>query len=240
MSLRTVYGTLVRESLDLSEVRVARQPRCLYGLSYQTLPLSGQETGYIRRVMELAQDLPVIMPVWTEPTKIIEAANAGETSVAVDDLKPTLFSVLYDFAIIWESYQQWEIVSVGTPSSGGSSVMRLIDPISKTYPVGTLIFPILIGKLARSGAHNITDEHGVSSPDFSETWHGLTDQSKIEIRAEYQCKQRLMAQGDAGPICLLTAGGLTLMAQTGTRVLFVADGSVLRTTDGLNVKAKRI
>jgi hypothetical protein len=177
VSLRTIYSTLIRESLDLSEVRIAKQPRCLYALRYSTLPLTGQETGYIRRVLEMAQALPIIMPVWTEASKLTTAAGVGDNILQVDTTFPTLLSVLYDYVIVWKDFAHWEIVATDNP---GTNEITLDDEIQNAYPVGSLVMPILIGKMPRPATPQITDEHGTHSVNFEERFHGLTDQSVVE------------------------------------------------------------
>src|SRR5688500_1240545 len=94
VGLRTIYNTIVRESLNLNEERISRYPRCLYGIRYRTLPLDAQEAGYIRRVLQLAQSLPVIMPVWTESCKLLANAAIGAEEISVDTTDSTLFTVL--------------------------------------------------------------------------------------------------------------------------------------------------
>ena len=177
INFRTIYQTIVKEALDLGEERQGRVPRSLFAIRYQTLPLTGQETGYIRRVLELAQALPIIMPVWTEPSKLLTAAVPTDTVLAVDDTFPTILSVLYDYVIIWKDYRTWEVLAT---SDFDDESITLADAVQGTYPAGTLVMPILIGKLPRAEAKNITDEHGVASPDFEEIFHGLTDQSVVE------------------------------------------------------------
>lgn len=174
---RTIYSTIIRESLDTSEERLARFPRSLFGIRYQTLPLDGQETGYIRRVMELAQALPIIMPVWTEASKLTAPVLSGATSLPVDDSYPTLLSVLYDYVIVWKDYRTWEVLATDNP---GSTVITTLDATVNNYPAGALVMPILIGKLPRMGSRQITDEHGRHQVDFEERFHGLTDQSIVE------------------------------------------------------------
>lgn len=179
ISLRTIYNTIVKEALDLGEERQGRVPRSLFGIRYQTLPLTGQATGYIRRVMELAQALPIVMPVWTEPSKLMAGVGIGATTLLTDDTSPTLFSVLHDYVIIWQDYKTWEVLAISALAALGDSI-TLADATTRAYPAGTLIYPILIGKLPRAESKNITDEHGVASPDFEETFNGLTDQSVVE------------------------------------------------------------
>lgn len=193
--LRTIYGTHVREKLDLSETRYGRQPRSLFGLQYTTLPLDGQETGYIRRVMELAQGLPVIMPVWTEASKLTVASGIGDTLLTVDDTYPTLLSVLYDYVIVWQDYKTWEILAL---ASFDNETLTLTDPVGRVYPVGTLVMPILIGDLKRPPASQLTDEHGQHNVQFVEVFNGgLTDQSVVEDFSELTVFETYLSYTDA-------------------------------------------
>lgn len=177
VNLRTIYNTLVREALDNGEERQTRFPRCLYGLRYQTLPLEGQETGYIRRVLELAQALPVIMPVWTEGCRLLAEAGIGDSVLSVDDTDPTLFSVLTDYVIIWSDFKTWEVLAVDEISG---DEITLSDVTTRVWPAGTVIFPILIGYLERNEQRQLTDQHGVHAVSFEERFNGLTYQGTIE------------------------------------------------------------
>lgn len=180
VSLRTLYKTIIRESLDLSEERIAKFPRSLFGIQYRTLPLTGPETGYIRRVMELSQHLPVVMPVWTDACKLTVACGFGDNALQVETTFPTVFPVLWDYVIVWKDYKTWEILAVADPGDIDTLLITLGDEVQAAYPVGTLVMPILIGKMARPPANQITDEHGKHQVDFEERFHGLTDQSVVE------------------------------------------------------------
>lgn len=177
VTLRTLYQTLIRESLDLSEERQERQPRCLYGIRYRPLTLSGQETGYIRRVLELAQAMPVVMPVWTEACMILANAGAGATTLTVDDTSQTLFPVLRDYVFIFRDFKTWEVLEIDSISAGE---ITLAEPTAFAWQTGDFVYPILIGKLPRSNMKAATDIHASQDVDFEERFNGLTDQSLVE------------------------------------------------------------
>lgn len=177
VKLRTLYRTIISEALDTSEERHGTRPRCLYGLRYQTLTLSGQEAGYIRRVIELSQALPVVMPVWMDKTKLQTQVTAGATTLAVDDTQYGLFSTLHSYALLWRSFNEWEVLEV---TGVEANEITLGDAVTQTWPVGTMVIPILIGKLNRGEHRHITDEHGTFGVDFEERFNGLTDQSVAE------------------------------------------------------------
>jgi hypothetical protein len=179
--LRTIYATKFFEGLDTSEERHGRQPRCLYGLRYQTLGLSGQETGYIRRVLDLAQGMPVGIPAWTEAARLTAQANVGATTLAVDHLAPTLWEVLPDYVLIIATnereipiFNQWEVLQVTTLTDLS---ITLTEPTTRAWPVHSWALPLLIGRLPRAPHAQVTDIHGVLQVDFEERFHGLTDQS---------------------------------------------------------------
>lgn len=178
VGLRTIFNTLVREALDTSEERQARWPRSLYGLRYQTLPLDGQETGYIRRVMELAQALPVIMPVWTDGCRLLANAASGATVLSVDDTDPTLFSVLADYVIVWSDFKTWEVLEVA--DIAGDEI-TLADATTLDWDAGAMVYPILIGYLERNEQRQLTDEHGVHSVAFEERFNSITNQGLVEV-----------------------------------------------------------
>ncbi len=177
VSLRTQYDTLIREALDTTEERQGRRPRCLYGLHYSTLSLTAQETGYIRGVVERAQAMPVGMPVWTDPAKILVDSESGATELTVDDISYTLFQVLTDYVMIWNDFETWEVLAI---ESMAADTIVLSEPTTQDWPTGTMVFPILFGKLPRATTRQLTDAHGVFHVDFEERFNGLTDQSETE------------------------------------------------------------
>jgi hypothetical protein len=179
--LRTIYQTVVLESLDTGEERFARRPRCMYGLRFSPLTLSGQESGYIRRIMELAQALPVAMPVWTQETKLTADLAAGATVLAVDDTNDTLFSVLRSYAIIWRDFKTWEVLEVADIDGGE---ITLDEATTFDWRPGDLVLPILIGRLPRPRQRAATDVNADLQIDFEERFNGLTDQSIVEVAIE--------------------------------------------------------
>jgi len=172
------YGDIVTEALDTSEERIGTRPRPLYKLTYQTLTLTGQEMGYIRRVMELAQSMPMLMPVWHDYVPLTEAASIGETVLSVDDVGNTLWAVLVDYAILWESFKSWEVVQLVAPPSG--TTLTLSSGLVSNWPEGTRVMPVLIGDVDRATVTHLTDINADVPVKFMETFNQLTDQSRNE------------------------------------------------------------
>lgn len=173
------YHTIICEALDLSEERFGRYPRCLFGLTYKTLPLRGQETGYIRQVLELAQEMPLALPVWTEGAKLTADIAAVVTSLPVDDTTVTLFTVLHQFAIIWRDYLTWEIVQVTAVNANSLTITATLSAWKK----GDTVFPLAVGFIPRPAAQQLTDEHGVMQVEFIEKFIAEYDQSIAETSA---------------------------------------------------------
>lgn len=175
--LQCLYRTIIKEALDTSEERRGGRPRCLYGISFQTLSLTGTEQGYLRRILELAQAMPIVMPVWTEQCRLTVNASGGSTSLTVDDTDETLFSVLVDYVLLWTSYNRWEVLEIQEVEA---NTITLAEATSGSFAAGSMVVPILIGKLPRQNLRQITDENGVFRVDFEERFNGLTDQSLVE------------------------------------------------------------
>lgn len=210
VTLRLLYQTLIREALDLSEERQERQPRCLYGIRYQPLTLSGQETGYIRRVIEMAQALPVVMPVWTEACMILADAAAGATSLSVDDTTQTLFPVLFDYVFLFRDFKTWEVLEID--SVEGDEII-LSEPTGLSWSTGDFVYPILIGKLPRANFKAVTDINALNDVDFEERFNGLTSQGTVEVQTPELEVEFLTACRDTFKVVTTVPDGETYILQ---------------------------
>lgn len=170
--------TTITEALDTSEERQARAPRSLYGISYSTLALSLDETSYLRRVVETADELPVACPLWDMACKLTAAASIAATSLTVDDTTDRLFDVFFEHAILWQRYDLWEVVELDTV---GANSVTLLAGLAAAYPANTsYLIPLAYGHVPRGPVEQLTDEHGIWTCDFTERFHNLNDQSVAE------------------------------------------------------------
>jgi hypothetical protein len=173
--VRTLYKTIIREALETSEERQTLRPRCLYGIGFRTVGLTMQETGYLRRLLELAQASPIGMPVWTEATRLTAAAAEGDTVIAVDDISETLWSIVGDYALAWTAFNDWELLEV---QSIANEAITLSSPgLGSALPAGTKILPVIFGNLPRAGQRPLTDANGVFAVNFEERFNGIANQT---------------------------------------------------------------
>lgn len=171
------YTTGITEALDTTEERQARQPRALYALEYASLFVSAAETAYLRRVVETADDLPVACPLWPLGCKLTAAAAATATALTVDDSASCLFGVFFQYALLWEDYDHWEVVELNTV---GATAVALLAGLANSYAGGALLLPLAYGHVPRGPVEQLTDEHGVWECKFAERFHRLHDQSVPE------------------------------------------------------------
>jgi Fibronectin type III domain len=171
------YSTTITECLDTSEERQARLPRPLYGLVFRTLSLSASEQAYLQNLMQTAANLPFACPLWPMQCALTAAASAGATSLTVDSTTDCLFEVFYQYAILWESFESWEIVEL---SAVGTNTMTLAAAITGTYSTSAFLVPVAYGLVPREPMTQITDENGQWDCKFQETFNRLTDQSVPE------------------------------------------------------------
>jgi len=171
------HKTTVAEAIDLTEERESLAPRCLYGMEFQTLTLTSQESGYLKRVLDLAEDLPVACPLWPMAAKLSAAAVLGATTLAVDDTTGCLFEVFHSHAILWESFLKWEIVELNAVNQFS---VTLLAGLTQGYSAAAKLVPIAYGNLSRDSLTGLTDANVEWKCTFMEVFHRLNDQSVPE------------------------------------------------------------
>lgn len=203
--LRPRHKTTIAEAIDLTEERQNLAPRALYSLEYQSLTLSTQESGYLKRVLDLADDLPVAVPIWPMAAKLSVAASSSATTLTVDDTTGCMFDAFHEHAILWEDFQTWEIVQLNVV---GATSVTLLAGISRNYSIKAKLIPVAYGSLARESINGLTDAHGEWHCMFDEMFHGLNDQSVPEdepgnfIALGGQSQLVIMLGGGAGKVSL--------------------------------------
>lgn len=165
VELRVMDRVIVREGLDTSEERIGTRPRPLYGLRYGTKELTEQEQGYIRRVVELPDALPFVMPVWVDKVKLTADYSLGEMSITVDATGSSLWETLTGYALIWRGFNDWELAEL---ASVEGNALNLVSGLDYDWPEGAFAIPILVGWLSRAGKKQLDVNHGVFQADFEE------------------------------------------------------------------------
>jgi hypothetical protein len=180
-TLRIIDRTIVKEALDTSEERIGTRPRPLYGLRYQTFFLSEQETGYVRRLLELPDNLPFAMPLWLDRLKITVAAAVGAAALTVTSSANSLWDTFDTYALVWTDFDSWEIVEV---SSVAANTITLAEPLINEVDEGAYIVPLMVGWLNRSDKTNLTSDHAIFNVDFEGRFTTFTIQHpSVSLRA---------------------------------------------------------
>ena len=160
------WNVFARESIDVSETRRGSFPRPLYKLEFSTLSLSAQEQGYMRKMLEAADAMPIAVPFWQDAVPVTVAATAGNPWIDVEFTAGTLFDVL-PAMLIWTAFDAWEIHRVAAVND---TQVQVTDAIEFAWPVGAKVVPCAVGKLAKPNASQLTDINGVFKVKFEERW----------------------------------------------------------------------
>ena len=171
------YPSNIAEALSLLEERQSLSPRPLYGLRFASLTRAAKEVGYLKTIVELAQDLPVGVPLWPLAAKLTAAASAGATSLSVDDTTGCLFDVFTQYALVWQSFDVWEVVELSGVTQFGAT---LSAATANAYTTTAFLLPLAYGSLKREGATGLTDTAAKWKCRFEETFHGLHAQGTPE------------------------------------------------------------
>lgn len=188
--LRMMGRTLVHESLDCSEERLQTRPRPLYGLAYTPLTMTEQETGYMRRVIELPDGLPFALPMWQEKVATTANVSAGALTIAVESTDDSLWDTFNDLAIIWRAFDDWELVRVDSVST---NTITLEAPVVDAWDQGTgdttvWVIPVAFGTLKRNETTNITSDHAKFAVDFEERYFTVDIQASASSGLSNCCQ----------------------------------------------------
>ncbi len=184
---RQSYSTTITESLNCAEERQARFPRALYGLGFKTTCLSAAETAFLRTLIESQSATIVACPLWPLACRLTASVSSGATSMTVDDPTECLLVLHPDanyplekpvfgaYALLWESWDKWEVVELSSVTTGGAVTLSAV--LVGDYTTSALLMPLSYGHVGRGNIDQITDEHGQWDCEFHETFHRLHDQS---------------------------------------------------------------
>jgi hypothetical protein len=185
---------IVKEALSTAEERLGTLPRPRYTLDYSTETMGAQETGYIRKILEGADDLPVAMPFWQDETKLTAPTVVGNVVCAVDFTAGTLFDVL-PYAIIWHDFDSWETKRLFSIST---TEITFADPIENVWAVGDFVVPVTLGLLRRPNAEAPKDTLGVFPVKFEEQFLQESSYLPFTIGGAGQYEQRGFAEEGIG------------------------------------------
>lgn len=160
-----LFKTDIAEALSNKEERQARFPGDFWALRYDSATLSEQESGYLRQFLETVLDMPVGCPMWPFAARLTAGISPGATSLSVDDTTDCQFDQR-PFALIWESFDNWEVVQLDTV--GTNTLTLFVATTTGTFTTAARVMPLAYGLLARSSTKPQTDELSNWSCDFTE------------------------------------------------------------------------
>lgn len=175
--LQEVDATLVREALSTAEDRLQRRPRALFNIDYQTLTLSAQETGFIRKVLETAAEMPCAVGFWPDALKLTASATIGNPFVLTEATLGTLFEA-DSYFMLWSRFNN---IETGRIQSVGTAGLNLVQPLTKAWIPGDVILPVYLGKLIKPNTPHVTDENGVFKVKFEEQFIPDVNRLCLEI-----------------------------------------------------------
>ncbi len=164
VTLTERYGGLAFEALSTAEERLATQPRPLLSLAYDTLTLSEQEQGYIRKILEIATAIPIALPLWQFQRKLTADVVIGNAFVKCDPIGPAMFDVV-PACMLWNSFNYFETFRT---FAVGESEVGFDAPITKQFDAGDMIVPIIVGHFARDAGTAVTDANSRFPVKFDE------------------------------------------------------------------------
>lgn len=143
---RLSWLTDVLPRRDGSEQRrqVRKYPRRV--LEYAVLAQTPQLRSRLDNFIWSSQDEAVMVPIWTDATRLSAAANSGQANVSVS----TTY-LDYDtngYLILWNSPTSYEVVAI---QSLTSSTVTLAQNLISTWPAGsTVVAPARLARFAQS------------------------------------------------------------------------------------------
>jgi len=172
LKVRQEHRTIIREALDLSEERRRTRPRALFGIDYDALTLSAQETGYHRKVIEQAQAMPVGCPFWPHMVLLTADAASGATELQIEDCNELLFTTL-KYALVMDRFDNWEVVTIESVSEDGLT-LTLANPTTQDWTAaedpftGARLYPLMYGALKRPAFTALNDEESTAKIQFDQ------------------------------------------------------------------------
>lgn len=164
MTVSERFGDYVIEAISTAEERQGTQPRSLLSIAFNTMTLSEEETGLIRKTIEAAGEIPMAMPVWPGQCKLTKDAVVGNSFVYCDDTAGGLFDIC-PFVILWRDYDKFETFRLFAVGDNG---VQLDRPITGEFLEGDMIVPLIVGKFSKNAVAAMTDTFGEFPVKFDE------------------------------------------------------------------------
>lgn len=143
-----------RNQVSARESRRTFAQSARYSMTYRAGLASSSESTELRIYLARLKGETVAVPLWTDGVPLSAALAAGATVIPVDD-QPVRYGA--EWIILSEDLATFEIVVTNTVTS---SSITLTTGTANAWPTGTLMFPLMFGKLIeRPKIEAITDEH---------------------------------------------------------------------------------
>jgi len=188
VTLSERFGGIVIEALSTAEERLATNPRALYSIQYDTVTMSEQEQGYIRRVIESAAAMPIAVPLWQFKRMITSAPMIGNTFVECDPIQGAIFDLVPN-AIVWNNFNYFE--TFRTFAVGNSSI-QFTDAISKQFAPGDFVVPLIVGYFPKNTVPAVTDANSRFPVAFDEQFISEMFATPLQISGTRVARQPAM------------------------------------------------
>lgn len=160
------WGGAIREAISTAEDRQGNRHRPTYKIAYDTLSLTAQEQGFIRKVLEQSGALPIAVGFWPFACKLTAPAVAGTPYVTVDNADDGLFDVL-PYVMVWDAFNNFETKRIALFNT---TQIQFVEPLEADRAVDTWVIPMTVGKVLRSDTKALTDAHGIFKLNFEEAF----------------------------------------------------------------------
>jgi len=146
--------TAIDKAISARESRRAFATSMRYSLGYTVDFFSTRQATDLRLWLNRLKGETVAVPLWTDAVEISVTANAGSDTFAKTATMPVRYGS--EWIVLSDDLSAYEIVVVSAIDAG---TVTLVDALAMTWPAGTLLFPLLFGKLAeRPQFDAVTDE----------------------------------------------------------------------------------
>lgn len=170
------WDDTISEALSTRENRQGTRPRPLYNLEFTILTESAAQTATLRRILDLAEDLPVGVPIWSETMKLA-AETTASTGISVDWYANNMLDHIGHLILV-QAYNNFEVLGLDTWTD---TTTIIVDPaVSAGIPAGTEVVPLIFGYLERGRIEDMDDEKGYFNVRFEEKFLGISNQTVLE------------------------------------------------------------
>lgn len=122
-------------------------------LEYNITSTDVKVSSIFRNLLWGWQNRNYAVPIWFDESKLTSAVSAGSTAINLDTLGLSFFNG--GLLLIYKNEMEYESIEIVFITSGSISLKQ---PLEKSWPVGTRVFPINICRIPDSvNSQNLTD-----------------------------------------------------------------------------------